>query len=329
MQALTDPALSHLALDDLLRELLGRVTAVMGVDTVGIHLLDDDGQALTLRAARGLGEEDVGRVRIPMGQGFVGRFVASREPLIVDADALSAADFEGASPLLWERLRSLAGVPLLVADKIGGHLVSRLVGVLGVGSAAPRRFTEADVPLLQRAADRVALAVDRAHLYAAEQDARQCAEAALARAQASEAQATERAEQLRTILETMADGVAVYDADGRPVQLVNRAYRELYALERAPAGYETLPTFERARLLHLRDATTGRPLPFAETTAGRALRGETVTGSSADIRARAFDGRGRGQSGWPPGCGCWMEGRSRSPPARRPWATGRPTAWGS
>src|SRR5260221_7912765 len=86
MQALTDTALSHLALDDLLRELLGRVTAVLGVDTVAIHLLDDDGQALTVRAARGLGEEDAGRVRIPMGQGFVGRFVARPAPLIMDAD---------------------------------------------------------------------------------------------------------------------------------------------------------------------------------------------------------------------------------------------------
>src|SRR5258708_7943671 len=291
MQALTDTALSHLALDDLLRELLGRVTAVMGADTVSIFLLDEDGQTLTLRAARGLGEEDVGRVRVPMGQGFVGRIAARRAPLIADADALSAADFKGASPLLRDHPRSLAGVPLLVEDPVADHLVSRLVGVLGVGSAAPHRFTEADVPLLQRAADRIALAIDRARLYAAEQDARQRAEAALARAQASEAQATERAEQLRTILETMADGVAVYDADGRPVQLVNRAYRELYALERAPAGYETLPTFERARLLHLRDATTGRPLPLAGTPTPRALRGEVVTGPRAEIRARAFDGR--------------------------------------
>src|SRR5258705_11074002 len=61
MQALTDTALSHLALDDLLRELLGRVTAVMGVDTVGISLLDADGQTLTLRPADGLGAGDVRR----------------------------------------------------------------------------------------------------------------------------------------------------------------------------------------------------------------------------------------------------------------------------
>ena len=47
--------------------------------------------------------------------------------------------------------------------------------------------------LLQLVGDRVALAVDRAHGEAAEQEARERAEAALARAQASEARMTERA----------------------------------------------------------------------------------------------------------------------------------------
>ena len=108
MQALTDTALSQLEIADLLRELLSRVTAVMGVESVGISVLDADGQALNLRAARGLGEEDVGRVQVPLGPGFIGRITASREPVIVDADALSAADFEGVHPILRERLRSLA-----------------------------------------------------------------------------------------------------------------------------------------------------------------------------------------------------------------------------
>jgi PAS domain S-box-containing protein len=293
MQALTDTALSHLALDDLLPELLNRVTAVMGVDAVGISLLGADGQTLTLRAARGLGEEDAGWVQIPVGQGFSGRIMASREPLIVDADALSGADFEGGDPILWERLRSVAGVPLLVEgpvrEQVEGREVSQLIGVLVVGSTLPYRFTEADVQLLQRAADRVAMSINHARLYAAEQDARQRAEAALARAQASEAQATERVEELHTILETMADGVAVYDAAGRLTE-VNRAYCELLALDHAPAGYEDLPLRERVQLLHLRNAT-GAQVLFENAPSERALRGEIVTGTSADTRALAFDGR--------------------------------------
>jgi len=286
LQALTDTALSHLALDDLLRELLGRVTAVMGVDNVTIFLLDEDGQTLTVWAARGLLAEYVGRGQVPVGRGISGRIAASREPLIVD----DTSAFDVFVPGFREQQRSLAGVPLLVEDPVEGHLASRLVGVIHVGSVTLRRFTAADVQLLQRAADRIALAVDRARLYAAEQAARRRAEAALARAQATEAQATERAERLNTILETMAEGVVVYDAAGRPLQM-NRAYRELYAAERAPVGYESLPASERMRLLAMRDASTGAPLPFAGTPTGRALRGETANRLSAEYRARAFDGR--------------------------------------
>src|SRR5262249_46246485 len=67
LQALTDTALSHLALDDLLHELLGRVTAVMGMDQVGIFLLDADGRTLTLRAGCGLLETAPGYDRFTLG----------------------------------------------------------------------------------------------------------------------------------------------------------------------------------------------------------------------------------------------------------------------
>jgi len=293
LQALTDTALSHLALDGLLDELLGRVTAVLGVDHVGILLLDADGRTLTARAARGLGEAQVGRVPIPVGRGFVGRVAARREPLITDAP--SAGDFDGAPPILREKLRSGAGVPLLVPVEVEDHVVgrtldrgaeslppSRLVGVLSVGSATPRHFTEEDMRLLQLVGDRVALAVDRARLYAAEQDARR-------RAEAEAARATERAARLNTILETMADGVGVSDTDGRLIQ-TNRAFRELLAAEQLP-GFGAMSFADRAPLLHLRYAATGEPFPVGRHPVARALRGEVVTGTEAQWRLQAFDGR--------------------------------------
>src|SRR5258708_7918921 len=168
LQALTDAALSHLALDDLLRDLLDRVLAVMGVGNVGIFLLDEDGRTLTLRAGRGLGEEHVGRVQVPVGRGILGSIAASRAPLIVDDLSAFPSAFPGGRPTLRETARSAVGVPLLVeehaVDQGEGKLDSqagagRLVGALAVGSAAPRRFTEVDVPLLQRVADPIALAI--------------------------------------------------------------------------------------------------------------------------------------------------------------------------
>src|SRR5262249_6949742 len=114
-------------------------------------------------------------------------------------------------------------------------------------------------------------------------------EEALARALASEAQADERAERLRAILETMADGLAVYDRDGRVVQC-NRAYRELIAADRL-RGIEALPVAERAPPREMRAPATGEPLPVEHIPIARALRGEVVTKPSVEQRVRVLDGR--------------------------------------
>lgn len=276
LEVVTDTALSHLALKDLLRKLLVRLMVVMNVDNAAMLLLDEDGQTLTLQAARGPEEEQIGEAKIPLGIGFAGQIAASREPLVVD----DLSSFNAANPLLKETLHSIAGVPLLVEG--------RLVGVVHIGSATARHFTQQDVQLLQLAADRIATAVDRARLYAAEKEARTRTEDALARATGSETAAVERAEQLQIILETITDGVAVTDQEGRIIQ-ENRAFRELLAVDRAP-GFEEWSSAERCRFLQTRDANNN-PLPSEEFPTTRALRGELIQGSSGDIHVVAFDGR--------------------------------------
>src|SRR5258708_10274660 len=51
LEALTDTGLSHLALDELMPEILRRVLAVMGVGNAPILLLDEDGGRPRLPAA--------------------------------------------------------------------------------------------------------------------------------------------------------------------------------------------------------------------------------------------------------------------------------------
>ncbi|MGH2515600.1 MAG: GAF domain-containing protein, partial [Ktedonobacterales bacterium] len=164
LQALTDTALSHLSLEELLPELLERVRAVMQVDNVAILLLDEDARELEVSAARGLEEEVVGHVRIPVGAGFAGRIAAERAPLAVE----DLSTYPVSSPFLREKLRSVLGVPLLA----GG----RVLGVVHIGSATPRQFTAAETALLEQVADRIARAVERAQLFAAAQTARLAAE---------------------------------------------------------------------------------------------------------------------------------------------------------
>jgi anti-sigma regulatory factor (Ser/Thr protein kinase)/putative methionine-R-sulfoxide reductase with GAF domain len=151
---LADPALSELALEPLLGELLSRAKDILGVDTAAILLLDEDAGELVARAAKGLEEEVERGVRIPLGAGFAGRIAAGRRPIyIADVDHADVLN-----PILrMKGIRSLLGVPLLVEGAA--------LGVLHVGSISPREFTNADAALLQLAAAQAAPAIDRARLF--------------------------------------------------------------------------------------------------------------------------------------------------------------------
>jgi signal transduction histidine kinase len=161
LQLLTDAALAHLELEELLAALLARTRELLEVDTCAILLLDEATNELVARAAVGIEEEVEQGVRIPVGRGFAGRVAAVREPVLIPE--VNHADI--LNPILREKgIRSMVGVPL-IADQ-------RVLGVMHVGSLTPRNFGRGDVELLQLAADRAAIAIDHARSFAAETRAR-------------------------------------------------------------------------------------------------------------------------------------------------------------
>lgn len=154
LQRITDATLAYLPHDLLLEELLARIRDILGSDTAAILLLDEHGDRLRARAAKGIEEEVEQGVEIPVGRGFAGRIAAERRAIAIDdvdhADILN--------PILREKgIRSLLGVPLLVEDEV--------LGVLHIGSLRRRTFSPEDRDLLQLAADRAALAIQQANLY--------------------------------------------------------------------------------------------------------------------------------------------------------------------
>ena len=153
LQRVTDAALAHLSVDDLLDELLIRVREALSADTAAILLLDKGRGELVARAAKGLEEEVEQGVRIPMGRGFAGTVAASGKAVsIYDVDHSMVLN-----PILRQKgLRSLLGVPLVVQGET--------LGVLHVGTLRHRQFTPEDEGLLQLVGDRVALAIN-AGLY--------------------------------------------------------------------------------------------------------------------------------------------------------------------
>jgi signal transduction histidine kinase len=154
VQAVTDVALAHLELEDLLQALLGRTKDILDVDTCAILLLDAATNELVARAAIGIEEEVEQGVRIPVGRGFAGRIAATRRPVIlpvVDHDHVL-------NPILLDKgIKSMLGVPLMAYDHV--------VGVMHVGTLRPHEFAQDDVELLQLVAERAALAIEKARVH--------------------------------------------------------------------------------------------------------------------------------------------------------------------
>jgi signal transduction histidine kinase len=154
LQAVTDAALAHLELDELLKVLLPRIRDILHTDTCAVLLLNEERTELVARAALGIEEEVDRGVRIPVGRGFAGRVAATAQAVILDdvdhADVMN--------PILREKgIKSMLGVPLIVRGDV--------IGVLHVGTLSLRKFTKDDVELLNLVAERVALATERARLH--------------------------------------------------------------------------------------------------------------------------------------------------------------------
>jgi GAF domain-containing protein/anti-sigma regulatory factor (Ser/Thr protein kinase) len=228
LQLVTDASLSRLPLDELLRELLARVSAMLEADEATVLLQDEDADVLVARASKGLEEEVEAGVTVPVGTGFAGRVMAERRPVHLPHVTPAAVMNQ---VLIEKGFESLLGVPLIVAE--------RVLGVLHVGTLATREFDAADVELLRLAADRMAMAIENARLFDAERSARAAAErraerlhriqsitdVALGYFSIEEHLMAGLLERLRELLGTDTAAILLLDASGE--QLVARAAKGL------------------------------------------------------------------------------------------------------
>jgi PAS domain S-box-containing protein len=227
VQRITEAALAHSSLDDLLDDILPRLQEEFGADEATFLLMTDEGDALTVRAATGRETEEIESLRIPVGEGVAGRIAAERKALVTEF----LRELSPVSTFLEQQMRSLMGVPVEVGD--------RVIGVLHVATKERRTFTDDDVALLQLLADRVALAVDQANLYEGEQLARRQAEhaaertAALQRVTSSLAEALSPSDVARIIVE---QGCATTGASSAWVALLDEPADKLDLL--VESGYD-------------------------------------------------------------------------------------------
>ncbi len=153
VEAITDVALSHLDLDALLDELLGRLRVALHSDSATLLLVDEEQHALRLRASSGARREPREDISIPLGSGFAGRIATTMKPFIAN----DIASLENVAPFVRADAASAMGVPLSRA--------AQLVGVLYAATTSIHEFSEADLAVLELVAERISGAIDRAQIY--------------------------------------------------------------------------------------------------------------------------------------------------------------------
>jgi signal transduction histidine kinase len=213
--------------DELLEIVVDGTRDVLHADVSSLYLLDRDGAYLTLAATTGLDRFQIGRARVPFGEGVTGSVAAARTPLVIP-------DVKADARFLWVRgidqrrfVASMLSVPLTWHDQI--------VGVLNVQTEQPRDFTDDDVAQLGAVADLLAGIIEKGR-------------------QQSEAEA--RVEALKRIDEARSELIALVTHELRTPLAIVRAYADLLAEEpplrgrvsRDPTRRDTRESWHRAAL---------------------------------------------------------------------------------
>ncbi|WP_197374369.1 GAF domain-containing sensor histidine kinase [Mycolicibacterium baixiangningiae] len=117
------------------------ITAATGTDVCFVHVLDDSDRSLTLAGATPPFDSQIGKIRLPLGQGISGWVASHREPVVIGHDKESDPRYLPFESLRGRDFTSMVSVPMQTDP--GG-----LVGVLNVHTVERREFSSRDVELL-------------------------------------------------------------------------------------------------------------------------------------------------------------------------------------
>ena len=101
------------------------ITAATASDVCFVHVLDDSDRSLTLAGATPPFDSEVGKIRLPLGQGISGWVASHREPVVISDDKESDPRYMPFQSLRGSDFTSMVSVPMETDP--GG-----LVGVLNV-----------------------------------------------------------------------------------------------------------------------------------------------------------------------------------------------------
>lgn len=139
---------------DVVAEIAVQVTKT---DICFIYLLDDAGEELILRAAKGPTKGVVGNIRLKMGEGITGWVAKTRRHVAIDREVFRDHRYKAFAELQEDRFHSMLSVPLMANDQ--------LIGVINIRTNPPHEYTESQIRLMERIAEQVANALQSSRMY--------------------------------------------------------------------------------------------------------------------------------------------------------------------
>jgi signal transduction histidine kinase/PAS domain-containing protein len=157
IKSITDTALVHLGLDEMLSELLARLRQALHSDHTTLLLLDEDRQHFTVRAIDGTRSDVMRSLPVATTSPLSGTIMREQREMIFNelppADAPVWSAWRALSDLL---PKSAMAAPLVVEGKF--------IGTITVTSLEHREFTNDELDLLRMVIDHAAPAIERGRL---------------------------------------------------------------------------------------------------------------------------------------------------------------------
>jgi len=151
---------SSLELDQVLAATVDLVTEATGGDVCLLLLWEPEEDRVVLRAASGLLQDQVGRVKLALGEGISGWVAEHREIVVIPENKWADPRWKYLPELKGEMFTSMLSVPVVSRS-------DELIGVFNVHTLKRRDFSDRDIEFLRLIASLVAGAIENANLFRA------------------------------------------------------------------------------------------------------------------------------------------------------------------
>lgn len=174
---------SELSIDEMLGLIVGLTSQVTACDACLVYLLERESGEIVLRASQVPHAEDLGNLRMKMGEGVTGWVAEHKSVVALSSNAASDRRFKYFQALIEDTYEAFLSVPLVSGGEV--------VGVINVHHRERREHTPDEIALLTFVGEQMGIAVSRSLLT--EENARLLEEAREAKRQLEIRKVVERA----------------------------------------------------------------------------------------------------------------------------------------